>query len=250
MFSFRSPFGRNKSSISNSSKKNTDENIAWSIYLLYGSFFVDCRSINIGSVVCDCTRYCGVRIRRRTTFAACSPISYISRFTTLSCGSMILENGKSSNVITAISSGMRIPEAFNSFTQPNAIYWFAQITALGRVGSSSRARAATAPPSLGGRPFPQISCRDFLVQSGKCAAQTVRRNCIFFGAADECDPVISVAPQMCNCNLPGHRVIGIDPAKLVGEIRRTYNNVGQFRMCRQRATSFDTTDACRITPST
>ena len=51
---------------------------------------------------------------------------------------MILENGKSSNVITAISSGMRIPEAFSSFTQPNAIYWFAQITALGRVCSSSR----------------------------------------------------------------------------------------------------------------
>ena len=123
-----------------------------SLYLLYGNFFVDCRSINIGSVVCDCTRYCGVRIRRRTTFAACSPISYISRFTTLSCGSMILENGKSSNVITAISSGMRIPEAFSSFTQPNAIYWFAQITALGRVCSSSRARAAAAPPSLVGGP--------------------------------------------------------------------------------------------------
>ena len=28
----------------------------------------------------------------------------------------------------------------------------------------------------GGRPFPQISCRDFLVQSCKCATQTVRRN--------------------------------------------------------------------------
>ena len=29
---------------------------------------------------------------------------------------------------------------------------------------------------------------------------------------------------------PATELFGIDPAKLVGEIRRTYNNVGQFRM--------------------
>ena len=73
------------------------------------------------------------------------------------------------------------------------------------------------------------------LQDCKCAAQTVRRNCIFLWATDECNPVVSVAPQMRNCDLPSHRVVGIDPTKLVGEIRRTYNNVGQFRMRQTRS---------------
>lgn len=52
--------------------------------------------------------------------------------------------------------------------------------------------------------FPQIPCWNLFVQGRKCAAQAVCRNSIFFGTTDKCNSVISIAPQMCNCDLSRH----------------------------------------------